>query len=439
VKVKFTGNQSTDKSFPSGVGILDFDLSPDWSHVIIGERWHALVQHNVDSAHSYKDAKMHSTYVETLAFTPDSKNIAFNEVHGTGMYDVKTGEHIRTFPYNGIPLSFSPDGKTVAVASKNATYYLSLIDFETGNFLQDICVWGYPISTDFSPDGIKLLAASRGQTLSINDIITGDSIYVIYGIGGGYTKVDFSPDGLSFTAACDSGRVKIWDVETGKVLRTFQSKNEEVYCPVFHPGGKILATSGFGSYIEFWDIESGNLIREIKAHNVYSCSINYNPDGSMLVSGSYDSTLKLWDPNTGACLHTINERSGWINYVAFSPDGQLIASGSEDGTVRIYRVPPPVSVADGEGAKASTGNINVYPNPASNSFIVNYTIQASGESSLTIRDLNSKLVRTIFNKKFLIAGSYSETVDATPLSPGMYYIFLTSPDGSESSGVIIIR
>jgi WD40 repeat protein len=439
VKVMFTGNQSTDKSFPSGVGILDFDLSPDWNNLIVGERWHVLVQHNVDSANNYKEAGKHSWYVETLAFTPDSKNIAFNEVNGTGIYNVKTGEPVSSYPYRGKPLSLSPDGEKMALWSNSATTYISIIEAISGKLINDYYVCGYPISSDFSPDGTKLLVSSI-LGLCLSEVSTGTIIYNLYNDTiAYYTKVDFSPDGLYFAAGSDSGRVKIWDVTTGKVLKTFQSKNEEIYCPVFHPGGKILASSGYGPYIEYWDIESGNLIREIKAHDVYCCSINYIPDGSMLVSGSYDSTMKIWDPNTGICLHTINEKSGWINYVAFSPDGQFIASGSEDGTVRIYKVPPPVSVADGKSADEPEGNISVYPNPASNSFIVNYTIEASGETSLTIRALNSIPVRTIFESKFLDTGSYSETVDSSILSPGMYYIILNTASGYETKKLIMIK
>jgi WD40 repeat protein len=419
--------------------ITDFSFSSDWKKLVSGTKGHSLKQWDIDSASLPVSQINHSFDITSISISPDGSKLAYSGVDSVRLYKLLNYQLLKSYPFpNSEPVVFSPDGTKLAMYDTGKES-LFLVDVESGDEYKQFYFPAIVPEVDFSPNSEFIIANNIGGNYKIWEISTGEILIDNWDILCYYSKVDFSPNGLTFAMGTLDFNVNIINRNTGKVINSFDSKNAYIYCPTFHPDGKILAASGEGPYIELWDIGSGKLIRRMEAHNNSSCSINFNFDGSMLLSGGNDSTMKLWKTDTGECLYTFDDHCSWVNYVAFSPDGKLIASGSEDGTVRIYKVPPPVTVADGEGTKAVEGNISVYPNPASNSFVVNYTIQASGESSLTIRDLNSKIVRTIFDKKFLEAGSYLETVDASPLSPGMYYIFLTSPDGSESSGVIIIR
>jgi len=67
----------------------------------------------------------------------------------------------------------------------------------------------------FSPDGTKLVSASKDETVRVWDSITGESIYVLTGQSELVHEATFSPDGSSILSLGINGSLCIWDVKTG--------------------------------------------------------------------------------------------------------------------------------------------------------------------------------------------------------------------------------
>ena len=201
-------------------------------------------------------------------------------------------------------VEFSPDGKTLAVAT-------------------EIGVWLYDVKTTRE---IGRLAARNGS---------------------GVHDVAFSPDG-SILASTSGVQIELWDVKTQRNTATLVEWNRRVRYGIsavaFSPDGRILASGDQEGRIKLWDVKTRNDIATIKAHAKAVSSVMFSPDGSMLASGSGDDTVKLWDVETKETVSarfkkfvtrrhiaTLRGDKASIESVAFSPDGTILASGSPEG------------------------------------------------------------------------------------------------------------
>jgi WD40 repeat protein len=115
-------------------------------------------------------------------------------------------------------LSFSPNGKTLAVAS-SLTGKIELLEVTDGKYSAE------PIETP------------RGQlTFSIA----------------------FSPDGNTLAAGGDDGFVRLWEVGTRKLAATLNGHTGGVTSVAFSPDGKLLAAASRDKMIRLWGISIGN-------------------------------------------------------------------------------------------------------------------------------------------------------------------------------------
>ena len=253
--------------------------------------------------------------------------------------------------FKGYDVAFSPDGNTIAVATRdylnNPT--LRLWDVNTGRFFQTLTGLlheGYYDSFEsvsFSPDG-TLLATGSGRsdkTVRLWDVNTGGLLQTLRGHTAAIRSVWFSPDGNTLATA-SSEATRLWDVNTGGLLQTFGYRGSSVSSVSFSPDGTLLATGGGWSdkTVRLWDVNTGGLLQTLRGHTAAIESVSFSPDGNTLATGSGwpDETIRLWDVNTGSLLHTLRGHTAAIRSVSFSPDGHTLVSGSEDKTIRLWDV-----------------------------------------------------------------------------------------------------
>lgn len=236
----------------------------------------------------------------------------------------------------------------------------------------------------FSPDG-RTLAIARGATdpsqrygrIELWDIETGKLLRVIKGFDGPVTSISFSPDGKTLLSASREyparkiqektrtwltltfGELKWWDTQTGELKRKltlpreYSSSLQATYSPdgknlavvesyfgrsffrpnpLFDPlgqdntarlGGPItMPFSFFESELKLLDAQTGEVT--FKLDTSRSGTTVFSPDGTLLAKEN-SKDVRVWNVQTGREEHRIKGFKAAPNTIAFSPDGQSLA------------------------------------------------------------------------------------------------------------------
>ena len=236
--------------------------------------------------------------------------------------------------------AFSPDGKRIVSASRDGTIRIwdALTGKQTGDPLEGHTDYVY--SAAFSPDGKRIVSTSRDKTIRIWDAQTGKQIgEPLEGHTGVVRSASFSPDGKRIVSASWDGTIRIWDAHTGKQIgEPLVGHTHIVLSAVFSPDGKRIVSTSGDRTIRIWDPQTGKQIGDpLEGHTFRGNYAAFSPDGKRIVIASSDNTIRIWDAQTGKMIG--NPLVGHTSYVisaSFSPDGKRIVSASSDNTVRIW-------------------------------------------------------------------------------------------------------
>jgi WD40 repeat protein len=171
--------------------------------------------------------------VESVAFSPDGRTMASGEwqppdlIHGSTQeggtttvrrWDLATGQATtlvsRQGCYAGQALAFHPGGHTLACCpGMDGT--LQLRDLAAG---QVITLTGHAYGIEaaaFSPDGRTLATGSCDATIRLWDVATAQTTAIVNPHGGYVVSVAFRPDGRILASTSTDRAVRLWDPATG--------------------------------------------------------------------------------------------------------------------------------------------------------------------------------------------------------------------------------
>ncbi|MCX6719308.1 MAG: WD40 repeat domain-containing protein [Candidatus Taylorbacteria bacterium] len=159
----------------------------------------------------------------------------------------------------------------------------------------------------FSPDG-KILAVASSIGVWLYDAHTFAEIGFMES-NEWLTSIAFSPDGNLLASGGDKlwrnrkngdNTIKLWDIKSRTDIATLSGHNSAVCSVAFNPDGSLLASGDADKIIKLWDVKSRTNIATLKGHTYGATSmavnsVAFSPDGSLLASGSDDKTIKLWE------------------------------------------------------------------------------------------------------------------------------------------------
>ena len=191
-------------------------------------------------------------------------------------------------------------------------------------------------SAEFSPDGSRIVTASRDTTARIWDSATGKELHTLSGHESFVRSAEFSPDGSKVVTASRDKTARIWDTATGKELHTLSGHKDDLWSAEFSPDGSRIVTASDDKTARVWDSATGKELHTLSGHENSVYSAEFSPDGSRIVTASDDKTARVWDSATGKELHTLSGHESFVLSAEFSPDGSRIVTASRDKTARIW-------------------------------------------------------------------------------------------------------
>ena len=285
--------------------------------------------HTLESSGESRTMDSNPGDVRFLEFSPDGATLAVGRWSGyVDLLDVATWSVLATLGDHdkGVEsLTFSPDGKTVAGASR---FTVLLWDLATGGLIKALERPGQEWLVDsvaFSADGTLLAGGSRAIS-HLWDPSSGERLVTV----AGRFKA-FSPTGDSFVSVDPNGLVSLWDID-GSLIATFES-DSPVASLVFSPDSRTLASVSY-RYTRLWDVSSRTLITALEGADGGPRCLAFSPDGETVATGHFAQIL-LWDA-TGSPLSALEGPTSYVFSLMFSPDGSLLASRGQEETLYLW-------------------------------------------------------------------------------------------------------
>jgi WD40 repeat protein len=198
----------------------------------------------------------HPGGTNAAGFSPDSKMIVTSGGDGTvRLWKATTGKEVLQIAnVNGFGVTFSPDGKLVAVMVEDS---LCLYETATGN---ERCRMKMPNLDPqclcFSPDSKLLIVSNSDEVLRVWDAVEGKLLRGLIGHQGRVQTVAFAPKGDMVASGGSDGTVRLWKVQSGEELRSFEGHQGNVLHLAFSDDGRFVISSGSDNCILVWDATS---------------------------------------------------------------------------------------------------------------------------------------------------------------------------------------
>jgi hypothetical protein len=205
----------------------------------------------------------------------------------------------------------------------------------------------------FSPDG-KTLAVATYQRVLLCDPATRQVTAVWTGHADAVRALAFSPDGTRLAAGGGisgaRGEVRIWNVPERREVRSFGNQTDAVNAVAYTPNGKTIVSGSADRTIQLWDAGTGTPLQTLRDHADAVLGLAFRADGKYLASCGADKGIKVWDTANWRRLYTLGEHTEAVTAVAFAPAGSPLLSASADRTVRVWNFG-----AEGSGVARTLG------------------------------------------------------------------------------------
>jgi len=149
-------------------------------------------------------------------------------------------------------------------------------------------------STQFSPDGHRVVTASEDHTARLWDAASGKPVGEPMKHEGGVNSAQFSPDGQRIVTASRDKTARLWDAASGKPVGEPMNHEDVVNSARFSPDGQRIVTI-VDKTARLWDVASREPVGEPMNHEDVVNSAEFSPDGQRVVTASWDKTARLWD------------------------------------------------------------------------------------------------------------------------------------------------
>lgn len=278
--------------------------------------------------------------ITAVAFSPDGTQLLVGGYNEVTVWNPADGQLMRRIKNTGqriYALAYSPDGKTLAVAS-GAPGRLGEVRFfdpasgELSKVLHSAADVVYDAA--FSPAGDRLASASADGVLRVYDVASGTEQLAITSHSDWVTAVSWNADGTKLASASRDKTAKVFDAKTGELSVTFAGHNQPLKGVAFHADGAEAFSAGADNKIQQWKLADAAKTGEIGGFGGEVGKLL--SAGGNLFAVSNDKNVRQFDRKSRNQIRVYSGHQDWALCVAFHEPTKRLATGSFDGEVKIW-------------------------------------------------------------------------------------------------------
>lgn len=247
-------------------------------------------------------------------------------------------------------VQFSPDGSRIVTASRDRT--VRIWSGDDGRLLGTIASHSLPVAcAQVSPDGT--LIASYGPDGAVHVHRTSDASAVrtfVHDTKLAVNAAIFSRDGKTLFSGGDDGKLEVWDLASPTPTRTIDVRKEvasaDVAASASIPSIASLALSADGTRLcaaaqqvaIVWDVATWKTLAVLRGHREALRTVAFSPtDSARVVTAGFEERARLFhvDGDKSSALELLGHDQS-LDEAAFSHDGRRVVTTSVDGSARVF-------------------------------------------------------------------------------------------------------
>ncbi|WFE35596.1 hypothetical protein [Micromonospora sp. WMMD975] len=313
-----------------GAPVWSVAWSPDGRTVVFASGDGSIRAWNVQRLREVAELRGHSQVAWSVAMSPSGRRVVSGSGDGTArVWAVQPrGAESRLLTGHEGPVTALALDRTAKIVTGGA-------DGSVRRWQPDgtaaVTTWPEPVvALACSPVTDVLAVALRDG--SVHLVGAGGEVH----FGEEAESLAWSPDGSRLAAGCKDNSIRLWDVRTRSAAGVLRGHADWVGALAWSPSGRYLASGSDDRTVRVWDIEHPGDSTVHPGHQNYVDGLSWAPDERRLASCSADWTIRVWDLTGADRPRVLTGHEKRVRVVAWAPGGQRLASGSDDRTVRLW-------------------------------------------------------------------------------------------------------
>lgn len=280
--------------------------------------------------------------ITAVAFHPDGQQLYVAGYHEISVWNPNDGQLLRRISGIGqrvFQISFSPDGKLVAVAggSPGRLGEVRILNAADGSLVTAVAMTSDVVfDAQFNPQGDRLATAAADGVVRLFDVASWKEQQTITSHSDWVMAVAWSDDGSKLASASRDKTAKVYDAQTGDLLVTFSQHNAPVRGVHFKSDASEVYSSGSDNQVRRFDLAEGKQKGNAGLGDEIYKLVSAGPEH--FLAPSADKSLRLYRRGDGGQAKQLNGMTDAALCAAWHGETQRVAAGGFDGRVVVWNL-----------------------------------------------------------------------------------------------------